>query len=532
MLSGGYHETGTITFTLIAPNGTTVDTETVAVNGNGTYTTPTGYTLSGTAATGTYQWNASFTDTDGNNLNASENGVIAERVTVSGSVSPSITTIPGGPVTIGCGTNLTDSAILSGGNNPSGTITFYLFAPGVTPNGTNSNNVYSDTVTVSGNGTYTTSMGNNPGGYTPTATGTYQWVVVYSGDAQNGGAPSPVGTEPETVTPYPVVAGQFATIGFWHNSNGQAVINSFNGSSTAKALGNWLASNFPNLFGGSNPYISGKLSQYGATSFAGLTNAQVAAVYQSLWTPNGVTKNTYAQAFAVALGIYADTSSLGGNSTAQSFGFSVTAAGGGPATYNVGSNGAAFGVANNTIVSVLNVLQTLNTNFSPSSGTFYSNNQTLTTAANNVVNGINTTGDITNALSLSAASGTSAYTPAQIRAAYGINSLSLDGTGQTIAIVDAYDDPSIFQAVDAFDSQFGLTDSGPIARRAVRAGVVVLDGPQSERPDRRHCPRPTRAGPAPTTGRSRRRSTSNGPTPSPPAPRSSWSRPTASRSPT
>jgi hypothetical protein len=54
-----------------------------------------------------------------------------------------------------------------------------------------------------------------------------------------------------------------------------------------------------------------------------------------------------------------------------------------------------------------------------------------------------------------------AFTPAQIRAAYGINSLSLDGTGQTIAIVDAYDDPSIFQALDSFDSQFGPASSGP-----------------------------------------------------------------------
>ena len=38
---------------------------------------------------------------------------------------------------------------------------------------------------------------------------------------------------------------------------------------------------------------------------------------------------------------------------------------------------------------------------------------------------------------------------------------SLDGTGQTIAIVDAYDDPQIYQALDTFDSQFGLTNSGP-----------------------------------------------------------------------
>jgi subtilase family serine protease len=59
-----------------------------------------------------------------------------------------------------------------------------------------------------------------------------------------------------------------------------------------------------------------------------------------------------------------------------------------------------------------------------------------------------------------APAGTVAYTPAQIRAAYGINNLSLDGTGQTIAIVDAYDDPGIYQALDTFDSQFGLTTTG------------------------------------------------------------------------
>jgi len=78
---------------------------------------------------------------------------------------------------------------------------------------------------------------------------------------------------------------------------------------------------------------------------------------------------------------------------------------------------------------------------------------------------------VANTVALSAPSGAVAYTPAQIRAAYGINALGamgaglptppLDGTGQTIAIVDAYDDPSINQALDAFDSRFGLTASGP-----------------------------------------------------------------------
>ena len=54
-----------------------------------------------------------------------------------------------------------------------------------------------------------------------------------------------------------------------------------------------------------------------------------------------------------------------------------------------------------------------------------------------------------------------AYTPAQIRSAYGVNNLTLDGAGQTIAIVDAYDNPAIYQALDTFDAQFGVTASGP-----------------------------------------------------------------------
>jgi subtilase family serine protease len=69
----------------------------------------------------------------------------------------------------------------------------------------------------------------------------------------------------------------------------------------------------------------------------------------------------------------------------------------------------------------------------------------------------------------SAAPNAPGFTPAQIRAAYGINSLSglgaalptpPDGSGQTIAIVAAYDNPTIWQAVDTFDNQFSLTAAG------------------------------------------------------------------------
>ncbi len=56
------------------------------------------------------------------------------------------------------------------------------------------------------------------------------------------------------------------------------------------------------------------------------------------------------------------------------------------------------------------------------------------------------------------------YSPAQIQAAYGFNQVSFgsvkgDGTGQTIAIVDAQDDPNIQSDLNAFDAQFGLPNT-------------------------------------------------------------------------
>lgn len=62
----------------------------------------------------------------------------------------------------------------------------------------------------------------------------------------------------------------------------------------------------------------------------------------------------------------------------------------------------------------------------------------------------------------SATSGPSGYTPQQIRTAYGFDQIAFsngragDGSGQTIAIVDAYDDPNIASDLATFDAQFGL----------------------------------------------------------------------------
>ena len=209
VLSGGFNPTGYITFALSNNYGyessMVVYTDHVPViSGNNTYTTsqgdkPGGYVLPSTGTvTGTYQWSVSYTP-DGNNNAAFAYGL----VTVS-PASPTLSTTAGDTVVIGSSTTLTDSATLSDGYNPGGSITFYLFAPGVTPNVTDSNNVYSDPVTVSGSGSYTTASGTNPGGYLPTATGTYEWVAIYSGDSNNNGATSSFDNEPETVNPLTV----------------------------------------------------------------------------------------------------------------------------------------------------------------------------------------------------------------------------------------------------------------------------------------------------------------------------------------
>jgi hypothetical protein len=51
--------------------------------------------------------------------------------------------------------------------------------------------------------------------------------------------------------------------------------------------------------------------------------------------------------------------------------------------------------------------------------------------------------------------------PAQVRLAYGINDIPLDGSGQTIAIFGLSNDPHLLQDVDTFDQTFGRTSAGP-----------------------------------------------------------------------
>ena len=187
VLAGGFNPTGTITFTVFGPNnatcsGTPLGTSTVTVTGNGTY--PSGPFT--TAGAGTYRFVAVYGGDANNAAVASGCGAAGEAVTVT-PAAPTITTTASASVPAG-GT-ISDSAVLAGGFSPTGTITFTVFGPNNatctgTPLGTS-------TVTVTGNGTYPS------GPFTTTGPGTYNFVVSYSGDANNAAAVSACGAPGE-----------------------------------------------------------------------------------------------------------------------------------------------------------------------------------------------------------------------------------------------------------------------------------------------------------------------------------------------
>jgi len=111
--------------------------------------------------------------TDGASVGNRDNQISSSAILV---VAPGLTTTASGPVTVG--QTITDTAHLSGGNNPTGTISFQVFAPGDTTCSTPLTPALTP-ATVNGNGDYTS------GPFTTSAVGTYRWIASYSGDGNN-----------------------------------------------------------------------------------------------------------------------------------------------------------------------------------------------------------------------------------------------------------------------------------------------------------------------------------------------------------
>ena len=147
-----------------------------------------------------------------------------------------------------------------------------------------------------------------------------------------------------------VLHGLTATIGFWANANGQQMIKLLNATSTSNAgtstaLGNWLATNFPNMYGVKNT----------ANYFSGKTTSYIANRYMQLFNMTG--QKLDCQAMAVAFAIYTTTTELNSTSAGQSFatkhGFILSSQTASTnlknRTWNVLTNGDAFATGSNGV---------------------------------------------------------------------------------------------------------------------------------------------------------------------------------------
>ena len=166
---------GTITFKLFSDANCTVQVGsdvTKTVNGNGVYVSPAIHVN----AAGTYHWIANYGGDTNNNATSNACNAANENVVVN-PLSPSVTTNAGPTVRLGAnGTDLTDTATLSGAtNDASGKITFQLFS-----DANCETQVGSDvSTTVDGNDDYV-----SPAIHVTTG-GTYHWIANYSGDDNN-----------------------------------------------------------------------------------------------------------------------------------------------------------------------------------------------------------------------------------------------------------------------------------------------------------------------------------------------------------
>jgi len=186
-LSGTVNATGTITFNLYNPGGALAHNETAKVNGNGAYSTVTGHIAD---ATGTWHWQAVYS---GDQSNKGASSTQASEPVVVSQADPSIATTPS-PNSALVGDVLNDTATLSAGYNPSGAITFTLYDPSNAA-------VHTESVPVSGNHKYSTSLGHIAG-----VDGTWHWKAEYSGDANNKAAASALADEPVIVSKAAIVS--------------------------------------------------------------------------------------------------------------------------------------------------------------------------------------------------------------------------------------------------------------------------------------------------------------------------------------
>jgi len=188
-VSGGNSPTGAVTFNLYSSNNCTGS----VFSGPGTLSAGT-YSTAGTkvSTTGTFYWVASQA-ADANNT-AARSGCAAEPITVS-PAQPTVATTQSPTTGTVNSTTFADTATVSGGNSPTGAVTFTLYS-----NNNCTGSVFSGPGTLNA-GVYSTT------GTKVTSTGTFYWVASQAADSNNAAASSVCSAEPITVSPaQPTVA--------------------------------------------------------------------------------------------------------------------------------------------------------------------------------------------------------------------------------------------------------------------------------------------------------------------------------------
>ena len=100
------------------------------------------------------------------------------------------------------GVKLSDAAQVTGGDNPTGTVTFKLFGP---------NDSACSGPALMSNVVNLNAGAATSGSYATSAAGSYSWTALYSGDAHNGDALSGCGSEDVIVTVASAVKGVTTT---------------------------------------------------------------------------------------------------------------------------------------------------------------------------------------------------------------------------------------------------------------------------------------------------------------------------------
>jgi hypothetical protein len=107
--------------------------------------------------------------------------------TAQAATTPTLTTQATAEAALG--DPISDTATLSGGDNPTGRITFNVYGPD--DEDCTSDPAFTSDVAVNGNGDYSSDD------FVPSAAGTYRWTAEYSGDANNDAVSSECNAENE-----------------------------------------------------------------------------------------------------------------------------------------------------------------------------------------------------------------------------------------------------------------------------------------------------------------------------------------------